>query len=115
MINLTDFTDFFLFLGGVLIVGGIIYFLFRHSWQNIFISEQELSKLKISKQAPTSQIQFQTLPKYTGSQALMKKLSVILLIVIIGAFLFNQFLMWRMNSSSFLSKLFNINITITKK
>ncbi|MBI2314500.1 hypothetical protein HYU93_00350 [Candidatus Daviesbacteria bacterium] len=115
MINLTDYTDFFLFLGGILIIGGIIYFLFRHSLQGILISEEEISKLKIPEQVPTTQIQFQTLPKDTGPQALMKKLSVILLIVIIGAFIFNQFLMWRMNSDNFLSKLFNINITITKK
>ncbi|HCE30975.1 hypothetical protein A2778_05515 [Candidatus Daviesbacteria bacterium RIFCSPHIGHO2_01_FULL_40_24] len=115
MINLTDYNDFFLFLGSVLIIGGILYFLFRHSLQNIFISEEEISKLKISKQAPVTQIIFPISLKNTDSQALMKKLSVILLIVIIGAFLFNQFLMWRMNSSGFLSKLFNINITVTKK
>lgn len=115
MINLTDYNDFFLFLGGFLIMGGIVYFLFRRSLQNLFISEEDISKLKGSKQVSIPEISFITSSKNTDSQALMQKLSVILLVIIIGAFLFNQFLMWRMNSSGFLSKLFNINITVTKK
>lgn len=124
MINLTDYNDFFLFLGGFLVIVGVIYLLFRHSLQNIFIAEQEaerliseeeVSKLRISNQVSTPKISFPEKSKNISYQPLTKKLSLMLLVIIIGAFLFNQFLIWRMNSSNFLSKLFNINITITKK
>src|SRR3972149_8639890 len=125
MINLTDYNDFFIFMGGLLVIGGIIYFLFRHSLQNMFlfhkkivlrfISEEEISKPKISKQVPVTEISFPTSSKNTDSQALIKKISAILLAIIIGAFLFNQFLIWRMSSSGILGKLFSISINITKK
>lgn len=113
MINLTDYNDFFLFLGGLLIVGGIVYFLFHLSLQNVFISEEEISKLKTTNQASNHDISFPRVSRNMGLQVSL--LTKILLAVIIGGFLFNQVLMWRMNSSNFLSKLFNINITITKK
>ena len=106
---ISDYYDFFIFLGGVLIIGGIIYFLFRHSLQNIFISEEEMSKLKVAGQVSAHEV---SLPKI-GSQASL--LSKIRLAIIIGGFLFNQFLMWRMDSSGIISKLLNISITFTKK
>lgn len=121
MINLTDYTDFFLFLGGFLAIGGVIYLLSRHSLQNIFISEEEISKLKDPDQTSAHKIQ---LPEtFRNVNLRFSLLSKILLAVIIGGFLFNQVLLWRMNSSNFLreqvlslgKKLFNINITITKK
>lgn len=113
MINLTDYNDFFLFLGILLITGGIIYFFFRRSLQNLFISEEEISKLNDPDQVPTHRV---LLPgTFKNLNLRLSLLSKILLAIIIGGFLFNQVLMWRMNSSNFLSKLFNINITITKK
>jgi len=118
---ISDYYDFFIFLGGVLIIGGIIYFLFRHSLQNIFISEEEMSKLKVAGQVSTHEISLLKISKNMnkfflpkiGSQASL--LSKILLAIIIGGFLFNQFLMWRMDSSGIISKLLNISITFTKK
>ncbi|HAZ29830.1 TPA: hypothetical protein DCY43_03775 [candidate division WWE3 bacterium] len=113
MSNLSDYSDFFLFLGGFLIIGGIIYLLFRRSLQNIFISEEELSKLNTSKELPDIKVPFYASPKNNA----------LLLGIIIGGFLFNQFLMWRMGSSgilngqviSFGKKLFPISIELTKK
>lgn len=122
MINVTDYNDFSLFLGGLLIIGGIIYLLFRHSLQNIFIAEQEaekliseeeMSKIKGPDQTSTHKILLPGTFRYVNLR--FSLLSKIFLAIIIGGFLFNQVLMWRMNSSNFLSKLFNINITITKK
>lgn len=69
-----------------------------------FITEEEMVKFKRENKAENLEI---PIPKIS-----LKK---ILLIIIVAGFLFNQVLMWRMNSSNFLSKLFNINITITKK
>ena len=69
-----------------------------------FVSEEDIAKLKPEKKAENLEI---PIPKIS--------ISIILPVIIIGAFLFNQLLMWRMNSSGFLSKLFNINITVTKK
>ena len=115
MITLTDYNDFFLFIVGLLITLGVIYVFFRRTFRNIFISEDEVSKLRISKQESTPKISFPANSKNIDSQALIKKVSMILIAIIIGGFLLNQFLMWRMNSSGILSKLFNINITFTKK
>ena len=42
-------------------------------------------------------------------------ISVILLIIIIGGFLFNQFLMWKMDSPGSINNLLPISISITKK
>ncbi len=113
MSNLSDYSDFFLFLGGFLIIGGIIYLLFRRSLQDIFISEEELSKLTTSKQLPVIKVSFYASPKN----------SILLLVIIIGGFLFNQFLMWRMGSFGILNKqiisfgknLSPISIELTKK
>lgn len=119
--NLTDYNDFFLFLGGFSVIGGVIYFFLREHLQNIFISEEEISKLKSPDQASTHKILLRSnklglLPEtFRNVNLQFSLLSKILLAIIIGGFLFNQVLMWRMNSSNFLSKLFNINITITKK
>lgn len=102
MIN--DYYDFFIFLGGLLLLGGIIYLLFSRYFKGIFISDEELSKLRASHQIPTSKISF---PRIS--------ITVILLVIIIGGFLFNQFLMWRMGSTGILGKLFSVSINITKK
>lgn len=125
MINLTDYTDFFLFLGGFLVVGVVIYFFLRRRLQNIFISEEEIVKLEVSKQVSDLRV---SSPKISGnatSQVLLqskkydsdsfKKLTVVLFIIIIVGFLFNQFLMWKMGSSGILNKLFSISINITRK
>lgn len=104
MINLADYNDFFIFLVGLLIIGGLVYILFGRRLQNVFISDREIQRLKATQQLSTLQI---TLPKIP--------ISVILLIIIIGGFLLNQYLMWRMGSSGILSKLFSITINITKK
>ena len=118
---ISDYYDFFLFLGGLLILGGIIYLFFRRFLQNIFISEEEISKLKTSNQLSTHEISFQEISKNIALRVRLKTksqaslISVILLAVIIGGFLLNQFLMWKMDSSGILSKLLNISIIFTKK
>lgn len=104
MINLSDYNDFFLFLGGLLLIGGIIYFFFSRPLRGIFISDREISRLRATNQLSTIKISF---PKIS--------ISVVLLIIIIGGFLLNQFLTWRMDSSGILGKLFSISINITKK
>ncbi|MCL4417107.1 MAG: hypothetical protein M1268_02870 [Patescibacteria group bacterium] len=101
---ISDYSDFFLFLGVTLILGGIIYLFFFRNFKKIFISDEEISKLKVSKQVPTAKISY---PKIS--------ISAILLAIIIGGFLFNQFLMWKMSSSGTLNKPFSISINITKK
>ena len=58
MINLSDYTDFYLFLGGSLILGGIIFFFFKRFFQNIFISNEEISKLRASNQISAAKISF---------------------------------------------------------
>ena len=125
MSNLSDYSDFFLFLGSLLMIGGVVYLFFRRSLQNIFISEEAISRLEASKQILAHRILSPKTSKNIDSQALLrskkrdsdsfKKLSVVLLIFIVVGFLFNQFLMWRMGSSGILNKLFSISINITKK
>lgn len=110
MVNFTDYNDFFLFLGGLLVAGSIICFLFRRFLQDIFISEEEIAKLRSSNKVTTYKISFQK-----TSQLLLKKISLVLLVVIVGVFLLNQFLLWKINSPGFWSKLFDINITLTRK
>jgi len=87
---ISDYYDFFIFIGGILILGAIIY----------------LSPLRFPKDIviPTPKISFPKIP-----------IKVILLAIIIGAFLFNQFLMWKTGSFDILSKLFSISVNITKK
>lgn len=101
---ISDYNDFFLFLGALIILGGIIYLFFRRSLQNIFVSDEEISKLKALSPAPVAKAPF---PKISAT--------VILLVIIMGGFLFNQFLMWRMSSSGILNKLLNLTISITRK
>ncbi|PIR78993.1 MAG: hypothetical protein COU26_03620 [Candidatus Levybacteria bacterium CG10_big_fil_rev_8_21_14_0_10_36_30] len=91
MINLNDYTDFFLFAGALTIVGSIIYLFFRRNFQNIFISDEEISGLKMKSHESIPQIQQLTV----DSPALLKKLPIVLLIIIILGFIFNQFLTWR--------------------
>lgn len=50
---------------------------------------------------------FLVVPKFTPQSLLFT--------IIIGGFLFNQFLMWKMSSSGTLNKLFSISISITRK
>lgn len=114
MINLSDYTDFFIFLGGLLLTAGVVYALFGHRLQSIFISEEAISRLQVSKQISTYRTTYPVF-KNVDSQTLLKKLSVILLIIIIAGFLFNQFLMWKMGSSGIIDKLFSISINITRK
>lgn len=101
---LADYNDFFRFLGIMLIIGGVLYFFFFRNIQNIFISDEELSKLVASNQLLTTKTFF---PKIS--------ISMILLIIIILSFLFNQFFMWKTGTSSGLNKLFSINVNITRK
>lgn len=98
----SDYYDFFVFLGGLLVLGVIVYILFRRSLRNIFISEEEISKLRASNQISTNRISF---PKIS--------ISAILLVVIIGGFLLNQFLVG--GSAGIFGKLFSISINITRK
>ena len=91
MINLNDYTDFFLFLSGLAIIGGFVYLFFRKYIQNIFISDEEISGLKMKSHESIPQIQQLTV----DSPALLKKLPIVLLIIIILGFIFNQFLTWR--------------------
>lgn len=100
---ISDYYDFIIFLGGLLAASGIVYFFFLRSLQDIFISEEEISKLAALEQINSLKISF---PKIS--------ISVILLTVIIGGFLLNQILMWKMNSSYF-TKPFSISVNITRK
>lgn len=101
---MSDYYDFFIFLSGVLVLGGVLYFFYHRLPHNLFISDREISKLKSTNQVSTIKIPF---PKVS--------ISMVLLIIIIGGFLLNQFLMWRMGSSGVLNKLFSISINITRK
>lgn len=99
MINLSDYTDFFLFLSGLSVIGGITYLLVRWYFQSIFISDDELSKLNRINLKSVPPIQFlPTTLNRIDSQALLKRLSIILLIIIVAGFIYNQFLIWRMGS-----------------
>lgn len=124
MINLADYTDFYIFLGGLILVGGVLYVFLGRRLEKIFIAEQEverliseeeISRLQVPNQRLTNQILFPRTVKNICSQIIAKKLSVILLIIIVAGFLFNQFLMWKMGSSGILNKLFSISINITRK
>ena len=88
---ISDYYDFFLFLGVLPILGVIIYLLPLRYPKDIIIPIPKISLPKIS-------------------------ISVILLIIIIGGFLLNQLLMWRLFSFGSLEKLLpTITINITKK
>lgn len=113
MINLADYNDFFLFLGGLLITGGLIYFFLRHSLQNIFVSEEAISRLKATSQVSTSKISFPEISKCINPRS--PSISMMFLIIIIVGFLFNQFLLWRMDSPGSIRNLLPISISITKK
>lgn len=113
MINLTDYNDFFLFVGGLLIIGGVIYFLFHRFLRNIFISEEEISRLRDSGHVSNDKISFPKKSRGTSQQSL--PISMMLLIIIIGGFLFNQILLWKMDSPGSISNLLPVNISIIKK
>jgi len=115
MINFGDYTDFFIFLGGLLILCGIIYFLFRNKFNDIFISEEEMPEPEVSRRAPVVEVMFPTVSKDTVSSPMLKKIGSILLAIIIGGFLLNQFLMWKLNSAGSSGKPFDISISVSKK
>ena len=98
---LADYYDFFLFLGGVFAVGGIICLSLRRNTKGIFISEEEVAKLKTSGQATNFKISF---PKISVKAAL--------LIVIVAGFLLNQILILKVSPNNYFP---TININITKK
>jgi len=91
MINLNDYTDFFLFLSGLAIIGGFVYLFFRKYIQSIFISDEEILELKMASHKPVPQIR----QLRVNPLALLKKLTIVLLIIIVVGFIFNQFLTWR--------------------
>lgn len=104
MTNFTDYNDFFLFLGGLLLLAGIVYRFFLKNLREIFISEEEISKLETS--SPTSTVKI-SLPKV--------KIRAIILGLIIGGFFFNQILIWKMSLSGIMEKPFSVKINITRK
>jgi len=93
MINFIDYLDFFIFIGGTVILVGILYFFFRDSLKDIFISEDDIAEPEISKRSPVVEILFSE----------------------DGGFVLNQFLMWKMTSSAISERPFDINISISKK
>lgn len=101
---LADYADFFRFLGIGLILGGIAYqFLLRYS-QNIFVSEEEIPKyIKIEQVSITKT----ETPKVSAK--------TILFILVIGAFVLNQILIWKTILPGNFSKPFSVSINITKK
>ena len=115
MIDFSDYTDFFIFVGGILVVGGIIYFFFHNSLKDIFISEEDTPEPETSKHAPVVEISFSADRKNLQPSALIKKIGSVLLAIIIGGFVLNQFLMWKINSSTPSEKPFDINISVSKK
>lgn len=101
---LSDYSDFFKFLGGGLILGGIVYqFLLKYP-QNIFISDEEISKHKNVQQASVTKTES---PKIS--------IRTIVFILIIGGFILNQILIWKTVLSGNSSKPFSVSINITKK
>lgn len=115
MINLSDYTDFFIFAGGLLIIVGITYFVFRNKFSEVFISEEEIPEPEVSTHAPTVEISLSESSENTVSSPLVRKIGSILLAIIIGGFLLNQYLMWKLNSAGFSDKPFDINISVSKK
>lgn len=115
MINLGDYSDFYIFLGGLLVVGGIVYFFIRNKFNDIFISEEEIPEPEVSKLFPVVEVLFPADSKDTVPSPLFKKIGSILLAIIIGGFLLNQFLMWKLNSSGSSDKPFDISISVSKK
>lgn len=104
MNNLADYNDFFLFVGGILLFSGIIYLFFRRILKNIFITDEEVSELKGFSPDSTVQI---SIPKIS--------ITAVLLVIIIGGFFINQFLMWKTGSSGGGTKPFSISINISEK
>jgi len=99
----SDYSNFFRFLGGGLVLSGLIRVFFSRYLSEVFMSEDEISKIKTPTKSSFTKKSF---PKIT--------VSLILLIIIIAGFLFNQFQMWKLNLSN-QNKQFTINISITKK
>ncbi|AHB40134.1 TPA: hypothetical protein DHW62_00395 [candidate division WWE3 bacterium] len=115
MINFIDYLDFFIFIGGTVILVGILYFFFRDSLKDIFISEDDIAEPEISKRSPVVEILFSEDRKNNPSSALIKKIGAVFIAIIIGGFVLNQFLMWKMTSSAISERPFDINISISKK
>lgn len=101
---LADYTDFFRFLGGGLILGGITYqFLLRYP-QSIFISNEEISEHKTTQQISISKT---VSPKIS--------IKIAMFILIIGGFILNQILIWRTVLSGNFNKPFSVSVNITRK
>ncbi|PIY80477.1 MAG: hypothetical protein COY80_02730 [Candidatus Pacebacteria bacterium CG_4_10_14_0_8_um_filter_42_14] len=99
MINLSDYNEFYLFLGGLSVICGITYLFFRDYLQSVFISDDELSKIDRLNSNYASPISLPRVILYeTGTRILLKRLSFILLVIIIAGIIFNQFLMFRIGS-----------------
>lgn len=104
MINLADYKDFLLFIGGLLVAGGAIYLVFHRRLRNIFISQAEVSRLQDLSRTQKRGI---SLPGSSGGPArtlnsepaknpsMPWRVDKILLAIIIGGFLVNQFLMFK--------------------
>lgn len=100
----SDYSDFFKFLGGGMILGGIVYQLLLKYPQNIFISNEEASEHKKIEQI--------SIPKTAPSRISVK---TAMFILIIGGFILNQILIWRTVLSGNLSKPFSVSINIKRK
>ena len=99
-----DYADFFRFLGGSLIFGGVVYQLLLRYPQNIFVSNEEISKHQKIEQIAN--------PKTVSSKISIK---AIIFALIIGGFLLNQLLIWKTVLSGGVGKPFSVSINITKK
>lgn len=88
--QLADYMDFFRFLGGSLVISGILLFLFGKRFQSLFLDQKNIQYAKIATDtpilSPASTVQ---LPKLN--------LSSLLFALVIGGFLVNQYLMYKMN------------------
>ena len=101
---LADYADFFRFLGGGLILGGIIYqFLLKYP-QDIFISSEEISQHK--------KIEHLSIGKPQTPKTSIK--TIVFILIVVG-FVLNQILIWRTLLSGNFSKPFSVSINITKK
>lgn len=102
--NIIEYSDFLIFAGLLGLTGIVLRFFLAKRLKKFYISEREVAKL-------------QTVEKNSTLEVPVPKISLIkaLLIIIIGGFILNQLLIIKLSSTGIFGKLFNINISITKK
>lgn len=100
--QLTDYRDFFRFIGVSLILGGLFFFFFARKWKLVYrsvVEDGENTPIQSTKPVSFTASPVQT-PVLANTSELGRSFTFILFVLIVFGFSINQYLMYRLNTKA---------------